>query len=160
MKYLVLIIALFSIQASAIPYQDIDEYEPNEIRRINTWEAHELVQFTINEVRFGIGFWPTEHPSAGTAPFAALITWTPGGWITLARIHPLWDDALWMGTGNDADDLAEFMWYMGEVFSPAIRSYLVSVGAITIPNTQWGKALFLMDSIKIDDTDITFDGRL
>jgi hypothetical protein len=160
MKYLILLIALVSLQAEAIPYQAIEDYEPNEIRRINTWEAHELVQFTINEVRFGIGLWPTEHPSAGTAPFAALITWTPGGWITLARTHPLWNDSLWMGAGNDKDDLTEFMWYMGELFSPAIRSYLVEVGKITIPSTNSGKVLFLMDSIKIDDTDITFDGRL
>lgn len=158
MKTIIFVLtALFAIQASAIENKPIEDYALNEINRLNTWEGHALIQFTVNDVRFGVGFWPQEHPTLATAPFAALIAWTPQGWKALKVMGALWNDNLQMYTGSVDGDIAEYMWFVGQTFTPVMKQYLVDVGALVVPSTNWGKVLFLLDTVNTDKAELTFD---
>lgn len=155
---IVLVIILFSASvANAIPYKQIGDYGKNEINRKNTYQGHLLHQITINDVRFGIGFWPRENVTYGTIPFSALIVWTPEGWITLATMPPLLNDDLGMDMGTPEADLRNYMWFLEQQYNPAMQQYMVSVDALEIPGSNLEKVLYLMESVKFENLRLLFD---
>ena len=162
MKTLITALLLtISLSASAIPLKpSAADYNPNEINRKNTWQGSLLHQITINETRFGIGLWPLEHITRPDYPFAALIVWTPQGWITLKTLTAIGANGnLNMGTGSPESELSTYMQYLEWEFTPIIQEYMSSIGADlpNTPGTVWEKVLYLMSSGYYGEFQLFFD---
>jgi len=140
----------------------IDDYALNEVNRKNTYQGTEVVIFYLGDTKFGIGFWPaldTRTPP-GVHPFIALIAWTPEGWEMVGKMSPIWFDELGMYTGDDASDLENYMWYIGEELTNPLQEYLAKTGNNTVPLENWKKVLALLATVRLEGGRLEFDRSL
>lgn len=158
---------LFSVAVSAGTEMrpSAAEYPPNALNKLNTYEQSGITEFQVpgvpswgaTEVRFGIGFWGTPIQIGDTVehPYAALISWTPGGWMVVDYLPPLWSDNLGMYTGSDYGDLLEYKKFIAREFSPLITPYMISVGVP--PKANWEVIRSAIGRLTVTDTTITVE---
>ncbi len=138
----------------------IKDFTLNEINRKNTYQDTEIVDFIEGNTKFAVGFWPALDNDDNEHPMLMLITWTPTGWITLAKLPPLWNDDLMMNMGSDSDDLNNYMWYIGETFTSPLQNYLATIGENTVPLENWKKVLTLLSSVRFEGGRLEFNRKL
>jgi hypothetical protein len=163
-SFLIALCLLFSVTvfAGTEMRPSVADYPPNALNRLNTYEQSGITEFQVTgvpswgatEVRFAIGFWgtPIQIGDAVEYPYAALISWTPGGWMVVKYLSPLWFDELGMHMGSNYEDLREYKVYIGQVFSPLITPYMISVGVP--PKKNWEVIRGAVGGLTITDTTI------
>lgn len=159
---LIALCLLFSVSvfAGTEMRPSVEDYPPNALNKLNTYEQSGITEFQVpgvpswgaSEVRFAIAFWGTPMAVGDTVehPYAALISWTPGGWVVVGKLAPLWNDALNMYTGSNSGDLLEYKAYISRTFSPLIAQYMTSVGVPAKDN--WEVLRTAIGGLTITDT--------
>lgn len=169
MKKLLIAMSLLLISVSAFAGTEfksaVADYQPNALNKNNTYEGSGITEFQIpgvpswgaTEVRFAIAFWgtPVQIGDAVEHPYAALISWTPGGWIVVGNLPPLWFNDLMMFRGSDYADRIEYKAYLGRTLSPLITPYMESVG---VPEREnWEVLRTAFGGLTVTDTTITLE---
>jgi hypothetical protein len=134
---------------------DISTYEPNQLNRHNTYRDSGIVELMSGTVKFALGFWPTHHNDK-EAPYLALISWTPGGWIVAGILPPIWDNDLTMDMGSESEDLRNYAWFIGNQLTPKMVAYLLTLGMLDagVNLENWQKVRLMLNSSQIVDSEI------
>jgi len=137
-----------------------EDFTPNQLSKNNTHKGSPVIEFMVEGVKFGLGFWTTTFPNnthLGEQPLLALISWTPEGWIVVGKMLPIIDDNLNMQTGSPEDDLDNYMWHIGNKFTTPLKDYVSTVKGEPVNLESWEKVLKLLATARMENGRLEFD---
>ena len=148
---------------TSLSNKTIEDFELNELNKKNTFEGSEVAEFVEGTIKFGLGFWTATLDQNGAIsehPFLCLIARTQAGWKVVAKLGALWFDELNMHMATEADDLDNYMWFIGETFTNPLLAYLRENGETDIPLENWKKVLKLLASARMGGGRLELDRHL
>ena len=156
---------------TALHQKAVEDFALNELSKNNTHQGSPRQEFFLGGFKFHVGFWTTILADGSGHPFMALTAWTPEGQRVLATGMFIYNNDPNIGMASPGEDLKNFMWLIGEQFTPPLIKYLeekeVADEVMQVDDVDndavisfYEKVLALLPSVRFENGRLEFDREI